>query len=91
MFAPSWLMTGLTVVLCLLFLSLGRWQWGRAEQKRELWAQFDPGAAATWCRWALVAMAELPRYARVRVEGRWEPRRPSSCSTTARMTGVRRR
>ena len=29
MFAPSWLMTGLTVLLCVLFFSLGRWQWQR--------------------------------------------------------------
>ena len=73
-FAPSWLMTGLTVVLCLLFLSLGRWQWGRAEQKRELWAQFDRGAGEVVAL-GTRTMTELPRYARVRVEGRWEPRR----------------
>ncbi len=67
-------MTGLTVVLCLLFLSLGRWQWGRAEQKRELWAQFDRGSGDV-VSLGTRGMAELPRYARVRVEGRWEPRR----------------
>jgi surfeit locus 1 family protein len=73
-FAPSWLMTGLTVVLCLLFLSLGRWQWGRAEQKRELWAQFDRGGGEV-VSLGTRPITELPRYARVRVEGRWEPRR----------------
>jgi surfeit locus 1 family protein len=67
-------MTGLTVVLCLLFLSLGRWQWGRAELKRELWAQFDRGTGEVVSP-GTRPMAELPRYARVRIEGRWEPRR----------------
>jgi surfeit locus 1 family protein len=73
-FAPSWLMTGLTVILCLLFLSLGRWQWGRAEQKRELWAQFDRGTGEV-VSLGTRSMTELPRYTRVRVEGRWEPHR----------------
>jgi surfeit locus 1 family protein len=67
-------MTGLTVVLCLLFLTLGRWQWGRAEQKRELWAQFERGTGEV-VSLGTRSITELPRYARVRVEGRWEPRR----------------
>jgi len=67
-------MTGLTVALCLLFLSLGRWQWGRAEQKRELWAQFDRGGGEV-VSLGTRGTTELPRYTRVRVEGRWEPRR----------------
>jgi surfeit locus 1 family protein len=67
-------MTGLTVVLCLLFLSLGRWQWGRAEQKRELWAQFERGTGEVVSP-GTRPLTGLPRYTRVRVEGRWEPRR----------------
>jgi surfeit locus 1 family protein len=67
-------MTGLTVVLCLLFLSLGRWQWGRAEQKRELWAQFERGTGEVMSP-GTRPLSELPRYTRVRVAGRWEPRR----------------
>lgn len=67
-------MTGLTVVLCVLFVRLGLWQWGRYETKSELWAQFERGADQ---QVALGARAtdELPRYARVEVEGRWLPQR----------------
>lgn len=67
-------MTGLTVLLCVLFVRLGQWQWGRYETKRELWAQFERGADQ---QVALGARAtdELPRYARVEVEGRWLPQR----------------
>ncbi len=73
-FAPSWLMTGLTLGLLVLFMSLGRWQWGRAEMKSELWAKFERGSGES------VALGQrpttgLPRYARVRVEGRWQPQR----------------
>lgn len=67
-------MTGLTVLLCVLFVVLGRWQWGRAEQKRELWAQFERGTSEVRAL-GTRNTADLPRYARVRVEGRWEPRR----------------
>ncbi len=67
-------MTGLTVLLCVLFVVLGRWQWGRAEQKRELWAQFARGNGEVMALGAR-ATTDLPRYARVRVEGRWEPLR----------------
>ena len=74
MFAPSWLMTGLTVLLCVLFVSLGRWQWGRYEVKRELWTQFERGAGEPVALGSR-ATADLPRYARVRLEGRWLPRR----------------
>ena len=76
-FAPSWLMTGLTALLCVLFVVLGRWQWGRAEQKRELWAQFERGNGEVMALGAR-STSDLPRYARVRVEGRWEPKRQFS-------------
>lgn len=74
MFAPSWLMTGLTVLLCVLFVSLGRWQWGRFEIKRELWAQFERGGGQPIALGSRHA-TELARYARVRLEGRWLPER----------------
>ncbi len=67
-------MTGLTVLLCVLFVVLGRWQWGRAEQKRELWAQFERGGGEVVALGGR-ATTDLPRYARVRVEGRWGPER----------------
>ena len=74
MFAPSWLMTGLTVLLCVLFFSLGRWQWGRYETKRELWAQFERGGGEPIALGSR-GTVELARYARVRLEGRWLPAR----------------
>ncbi len=74
MFAPSWLMTGLTVLLCVAFVSLGRWQWGRYEIKRELWAQFERGAAQR-VELGSRSTTDLPRYTHLRLEGRWLPQR----------------
>ncbi|MCC6171165.1 MAG: SURF1 family protein [Gammaproteobacteria bacterium] len=74
MFAPSWLMTGLTVLLCVSFVALGRWQWGRYEIKRELWAQFERGVAQR-VELGSRSTTDLPRYTHVRLEGRWLPQR----------------
>jgi len=74
LFAPSWLMTGLTLALLVLFIGLGRWQWGRAEAKSVLLGQFERSAGA-----AVVlsdqATTSLPRYTRVTASGEWEPAR----------------
>lgn len=62
-----------TLVVALLLpalLALGSWQLERADEKRALLAGFAAANAA-----APVAYdAALPRYARVRVAGRWDPR-----------------
>lgn len=51
-------------------LALGIWQLERADEKRALLAEFSTARAV-----APVAFdAALPRYARVRVAGRWDPR-----------------
>lgn len=73
-FAPSWLMTIVTLVLLATFLSLGRWQWHRAAEKQALWDSFARGTDA------LMALGsrrttELDRYAHVSVLGRYEPER----------------
>jgi surfeit locus 1 family protein len=39
-FAPSWPMTLLTLILMMLFISLGRWQWHRGEAKQVLWDSY---------------------------------------------------
>lgn len=70
-FSPSWLMTGITLALLILFISLGRWQWGRAELKEQLGEAFAANAMR------IVALeskttTELPRYTRIEVSGRWE-------------------
>jgi len=66
-FAPSWPMTLLTVLLCAAFVALGRWQWRRGEHRAAEWAAFargadralpDPGDFAT-----------LPAFQRIRVSG----------------------
>ncbi len=68
---PGWTLLALAGIA--LFVSLGRWQLDRAEQKRELFAGFAAGDAAA---------LELPRsfepverYRRVRARGRYDPSR----------------
>lgn len=67
-FSPSWLMTGITVVLLVLFVSLGRWQWGRAEFKQRLADDFA-GNASRVIELGTQRAAELPRFARIEVGG----------------------
>jgi cytochrome oxidase assembly protein ShyY1 len=62
------------MILFVSFIMLGRWQWGRAEQKQKLWDEFARGADA-----ALPLdqrpLASWPRYQHVRVTGSWRPAR----------------
>jgi surfeit locus 1 family protein len=70
-FSPSWLMTVITLLLLVLFISLGRWQWGRAEFKQQLGAEF----AASYGRIVTLgssATIALPRYTRIDVGGTWD-------------------
>lgn len=67
-------MTALTVLLLAVFISLGRWQWGRAEQKEALARGFAAGAEEAQPLGALSA-ATLPRYAVVSVTGEWDAAR----------------
>lgn len=73
-FAPSWTMTALTVLLLAVFVSLGRWQWGRAEQKEALARGFAAGAVQAQPL-AARGTATLPRYAVVSVTGEWDAAR----------------
>ncbi|MFM7798115.1 MAG: SURF1 family protein [Planctomycetota bacterium] len=73
-FAPSWTMTALTVLLLAVFISLGRWQWGRAEQKEALARGFAAGAEEAQPLGAL-STATLPHYAVVSVTGEWDAAR----------------
>ena len=45
-FAPTWPMTLITLVLLTLFIGLGRWQWQRGEAKQAVWAEFERDAPA---------------------------------------------
>jgi surfeit locus 1 family protein len=69
--SASWFMTVLTVAAVALFLQLGRWQWHRAEAKRELAAEFSAGDVAPQ-ELGDRAAAALPRYTRVRVHGAYD-------------------
>jgi surfeit locus 1 family protein len=70
-FAPSWFMTGVTVLLLVLFIVLGRWQWGRGESKQRLLEQFQSGTVGATDLGAR-GSRELPRFQRVRVTGQWQ-------------------
>lgn len=73
-FAPSWTMTVLTVLLLAAFVSLGRWQWGRAEHKEALAREFAAGTGAV-APLAGRGTQVLARYAQVSVEGAWDASR----------------
>ncbi len=68
-FAPRWYWVLLTAALLPVFVSLGTWQWNRGQQRQATWEEFsrasqsaDPVPAGR--------LAQMPRYARVQVEGR---------------------
>ncbi len=69
--SASWFMTVLTLAAVAGFLQLGRWQWHRAQAKRELAAAFAAGNVATQ-ELGNRAAAALPRYSRVRVHGSYD-------------------
>jgi len=69
--SASWGATVLTLLAVVVFIDLGRWQWQRAQQKRELASAFAAGndvATALAGR----STAELPRYAQVRAHGSYD-------------------
>ena len=67
-------MTALVIVVLCVFITLGRWQWGRGEAKDVLAAEFAQGGGAV-VTLTSQGTRELPRYAQVRVRGEWEPDR----------------
>jgi surfeit locus 1 family protein len=73
-FSPSWLMTVATLCLLVLFVSLGRWQWTRAEFKREIVAEFETQSSAVAALGSR-STRELPRFAQVEITGRWDRER----------------
>lgn len=70
-FAPAWRWTILTLLLLVAFVSLGRWQWSRAEYKQaqvQAFAAGDERAEALGGR----STSALPRYATVEASGVWD-------------------
>ena len=65
-----WLL--LAVLGCTLFTSLGFWQWGRGLHREQVWADIEHRAALAPQAVTAGHLADLPRYTRVRVEGRYD-------------------
>src|SRR4051812_6064833 len=70
-FAPTWLMTFLTLALLALFVSLGRWQWHRGEAKQAVWAEYERNAPAT--NIGARGFDEFERFAHLELSGAFEP------------------
>lgn len=69
-----WAFVLLALAGCALFASLGRWQWERGEHRSAQWRSF--AATDAPAREVTAAqLASLPRYTRVRVEGRLDGER----------------
>ena len=71
-FAPSWAMTALTLVLCVVFVRLGEWQWHKAEWRQAEWNAFARGADRAVALGSR-GTAAVPRFQRVGVAGRFDP------------------
>ena len=73
-FAPTWLMTLLTIALCLVFIRLGDWQWDRGVRRQAEWDAFARGADAPMTLGAQ-RLASLERFKRISVPGTWDVER----------------
>jgi surfeit locus 1 family protein len=71
-FRWPWLL--LTVAACVLFVSLGRWQWQRGEYRTRQWQAFEASASADAATREVRAaeLAGLSRFTRVRLTGRFD-------------------
>ena len=70
-FAPSWLMTLLTIALGLLFFRLGQWQWDRGVHRQAEWDAFARGADAPLPLGAQ-NLGSLARFRRISAAGSWD-------------------
>ena len=71
---PSWPLSALTLVLCIAFVALGRWQMHRAQVRQEEWDGFARGADQVLPLGA-TGLQELARFARVSLTGHLRPDR----------------
>jgi cytochrome oxidase assembly protein ShyY1 len=63
-----WPFIVLALLACAAFAGLGRWQWQRGDYRTAQWHDFEAGATPRAVTGA--QLESLPRYTRVRVEGR---------------------
>lgn len=68
-FAPRLHWVLLVAALLPVFVALGFWQWNRGQARQAQWDEYARGDAAAITADA-AALAQLPRYTRVRVAGR---------------------
>jgi surfeit locus 1 family protein len=73
-FSPSWLMTGITLALLAMFVSLGRWQWDRASLKELQWQAFESGGGKPMPLGSR-GLDRIGRFQRVYFTGQFEPER----------------
>ncbi len=71
-FAPSWTFTALTVLLCVAFFFLGRWQWRRGELRQAEYDRFASGAEQVIAL-GTRGIDQVPRFQRVSLVGRLDP------------------
>ncbi|RYZ66174.1 MAG: SURF1 family protein, partial [Proteobacteria bacterium] len=69
-----WPFVLLTALACVVFVSLGRWQWSRGDYRTAQWAAFDNADAAARVTTA-DALDSIERYARVEVRGEYDRER----------------
>ena len=72
-FAPRPFTTGVTLIVLVVLLSLGRWQLRRADEKRALFDEFDRGSDAT--RLIEGTTPPLVRYQHIEARGRYDSSR----------------
>lgn len=65
---PAWL-TLLTVLLCVLFVFLGRWQWNKGNLREREWEAYARGTQQVQALGSR-GMADVPLFQRVSVTGR---------------------
>lgn len=73
-FAPRWYWVLLTAALLPVFVSLGFWQWNRGQARQATWDEFARTDVAAE-QVTAARLAQMPRYARVQVEGRLDGER----------------
>jgi surfeit locus 1 family protein len=66
-------MTLITLVLLVLFVGLGRWQWQRGEGKQAVWSEYERAAPAS--NISTRDLDSVDRFARLQLNGEFEPAR----------------
>jgi surfeit locus 1 family protein len=71
-FEPSWAFTALTLLLCVAFFYLGRWQWHKGDLRQAQWDQFSLGAEQVVALGSR-GLDEVQKFQRISVVGRFDP------------------